>query len=124
VSSAFTQNSFRFAFSRLLAFLALSYNDPRRMSDIQNLRLVRWERIRRQGIWHFVFVRWVLGAGLPGSIIIIIFDRVTRKDEALAWYLMLGLCLVVGIFWGLAMWFVTMWMYSRALKIRLAGPKS
>ena len=86
------------------------------MSEIQQLRLARWERIKRGGIWRFVFLRGVLGWGLPMGIIGIIFERVSRKEEAFAWYLILGLCLMGGFVWGLAMWFVTRWSYSRSLK--------
>jgi hypothetical protein len=60
--------------------------------------------------------RGVLGWGITVGIIGNIFERVSRKEEALAWYLILGLCLVAGFVWGLAMWFVTMRSYSRALK--------
>jgi hypothetical protein len=86
------------------------------MSDIQQFRLARWERIKRGGMWRFVILRGVLGWGLTMGIIGIIFERVSRKEEAFAWYLILGLCLVGGCVWGLAMWFLTMWSYSRALK--------
>ena len=88
------------------------------MSDIRQLRLARWERIKQRGIWHFVFFRGVLGWGLPMSIIGIIFEHVSRKEDALPWYFILGICLVGGFVWGLAMWFVTMRSYSRALNSR------
>jgi hypothetical protein len=86
------------------------------MSNIQQLRLARWERIKQGGIWRFVFLRGVLGWGLAMGIIGIIFEQVSRQSEACAWYLILGLCLAGGFVWGLGMWFVTMWSYSRALK--------
>jgi hypothetical protein len=86
------------------------------MSDFQQLRLARWERIKQGGIWRFVLLRGVLGWGLTVGIIGIIFEQVSRKSEAFAWYLILGLCLVGGFVWGLAMWFVTMRSYSRAQK--------
>jgi len=88
------------------------------MSDIRQLRLARWERIKQRGIWHFVFVRGVLGWGLPMSLVGIIFDHVSRKEEALPWYFILGICLVGGVLWGFAMWFVTMQIYARALNSR------
>ena len=87
------------------------------MSDIQQLRLARWERIKQAGIWRFIFFRRVLGWGVPMSIFGIIFEHVSRKEEAIEWYLMLGLCLLGGFVWGLGMWFVTMRIYSRALKL-------
>jgi hypothetical protein len=87
-----------------------------RMSEIRQLRLARWERIKQGGIWRFVLLRGVLGWGLPMGIIGIIFEHVSRKEEAFAWYLILGLCLIGGFIWGLAVWLVTMRSYSRALK--------
>lgn len=86
------------------------------MSDKQQLRLVRWERIKQGGIWHFVFLRGVLGWGLTMGIIGIIFEHVSRKEEAFPWYFILGLFLVGGFVWGLATWFVSMRIYSRAPK--------
>jgi hypothetical protein len=81
-------------------------------------RLARWERIKQGGIWRFVFLRGVLGFGLFLGIIGIIFEQVSRKEEAAPWYFILGLCLAAGFCWGFAMWFVTMRIYSRALKAR------
>ena len=52
------------------------------------------------------------------GVIGVIFELVSRKAEAFPWYLMLGLFLAGGFIWGLAMWFVTMWSYSRALESR------
>ena len=86
------------------------------MSDIRQLRLARWERIKQRGIWHFVFFRGVLAWGLSMGIIGIIFEHVSRKEEAFPWYFILGLCLVAGFVWGLATWFVSMKIYSRAPK--------
>ena len=64
------------------------------MSDIRQLRLARWERIKQGGIWRFVLLRGVFGWGLAMSVIGIIFELVSRKEEALPWYLILGLFLV------------------------------
>ena len=86
------------------------------MSEIQELRLPRWERIKQAGIWRFVFFRGVLGWGVPMGIFGLIFEHVSHKEEVFALYLTLGLCLLGGFAWGLAMWFVTMRIYSRALK--------
>jgi hypothetical protein len=88
------------------------------MSDIRQLRLARWERIKQRGIWYFVFFRGVLGWGISMSIIGIIFVHVLRDEEALPWYFILGMCMIAGFFWGLATWFVIMRSYSRALKPR------
>ena len=78
-------------------------------------RLARWEKIKQGGIWRFVFLRGVLGWGLPMGIFGIIFEHVSRKEEAAPWYFVIGICLLGGFFWGLAMWFVTIRIYSRAL---------
>lgn len=86
------------------------------MSDLRQLRLARWKRIEQRGIWHFAFIRGVLGWGVFMSIFGIIFERISWEAEALSWYFIVGICLVVGFFWGLAMWFVMMRIYSRALK--------
>ncbi len=86
------------------------------MSDTRQLRSARWERIRQRGIWRFVLLRGVLAWGLSMSIIGIIFEHVSRKEEAFPWYFILGLCLVAGFVWGLATWFVSMRIYSRAPK--------
>ena len=86
------------------------------MSDKQQLRLARWERIRQRGIWRFVLLRGVLGWGLTMGIIGIIFERVSWKDEAFPWYFILGLFLFAGFLWGLGTWFLSMRIYSRAPK--------
>ena len=88
------------------------------MSDIRQLRLARWEKIKQCGFWRFVLFRGVLGWGLCTGVIAMIFELVSRKAEAFPWYLILGLFLVGGFVWGLAMWYVTMWSYSRALRAR------
>jgi len=88
------------------------------MSDIRQLRLARWEKIKQCGFWRFVLFRGVLGWGLCTGVIGVIFELGSRKAEAFPWYLILGLFLVGGFVWGLAMWYVTMWSYSRALKGR------
>jgi len=46
----------------------------------------------------------------------VVFEHVSRKEDALPWYFILGLCQMGGFFWGLALWYVTMRIYSRALK--------
>ena len=86
------------------------------MSDTRQLRLARWERIKQGGIWRFVLLWGALVWGLPMGIIGIIFEQVSRKEEAFPWYFILGLCLAGGFVFGLAMWFLTMRSYSRALK--------
>jgi hypothetical protein len=81
------------------------------MSDIRHLRLAKWERIKQGGIWRFVLLRGVLGWGLSMGVIGIIFEIVSRKTEALPWYLILGLFLVCGFVWGVATWFLSIWWY-------------
>ena len=90
----------------------------RLMSDIRQLRLARWESIRQGGIWRFVLLRGVLGWGIPMGVIGVVFELVSSKAEALPWYLIFGLSLAGGFVWGFATWFVTMWIYTRALKSR------
>jgi hypothetical protein len=86
------------------------------MSDKQQLRLARWERIKQRGIWRFVLLQGVLGWGLAMGIIGIIFEHVSRGAEAFPWYFILGLFLVGGFVWGLATWFLSMRIYSRPPK--------
>jgi len=86
------------------------------MSDTKQARSVRWEQIKRRGIWRFVFLRGVLGWGLACGIIAIIFEVLSRKEEALPWYLVLGLFLPGGFIWGLATWFVSDRACSRQSK--------
>ena len=88
----------------------------KRMSDKRQLRLARWERTKEGGILRFVLLRGVLGWGLAMGIIGIIFEHVSRMEEAFPWYFILGLFLVGGFLWGLATWFVSMRIYSRAPK--------
>jgi uncharacterized BrkB/YihY/UPF0761 family membrane protein len=79
-------------------------------------RQARWEKIKQGGIWRFVLLRGVLGWGLTCGIIGVVFELASRGAEAFPWYVILGLFLVGGAVWGLATWFVTMWIYSRAPK--------
>ena len=79
-------------------------------------RVARWEKIQQGGLWRFVLLRGMLGWGLPMGIVGNIFEHVSRKEEAFPWYFILGLFLAGGLIWGIAMWFVTMRSYSRALK--------
>ena len=79
-------------------------------------RLVRYERLKQVGIWRFVFLRGVLGWGLGCGVLGVVFEHLSRKAEAIPWYLILGLFLAGGFVWGLATWFVMMWSYSRALE--------
>ena len=88
----------------------------RRMSDIRQFRCARLEKMKQRGFWRFVFLRGVLGWGLTMGVIGIIFENVSRKEEAFPWYFVLGLFLFAGFIWGLAMWFVSMRIYSRAPK--------
>jgi hypothetical protein len=88
------------------------------MSDIRQLRLARWEKIKQGGFWRFVLLRGVLGWGLTMGVIGIIFELVSRRAEAFPWYLILGLFLIAEFVWGIATWFLSIWCYSRALKSR------
>lgn len=86
------------------------------MSDIRQLRLARWEKIKQGGIWRFVLLRGMIGWGLTCGLIMVFFELALRKAEAFPWYLLMGLFVIGGFVWGLAMWHVTMWSYSRAQK--------
>jgi hypothetical protein len=86
------------------------------MSELRQLRLARRERIKQRGIWRFAFFKGVLGFGLSMGIITFFLTHVSRKPVALPWYSVFGACLVAGFGWGLAMYFFTMWSYSRTLK--------
>lgn len=77
-------------------------------------RMARWEKIKQGGVWRFVLLRGVLGWGLSMGIIGILFEHVAWKKEALSWYFIVGTCLIAGSFWGLATWFLSMRIYSRA----------
>ena len=79
-------------------------------------RLQRWEKIKQGGLWPFVLLRGVIGWGLTMGIIGIIFEHVSRKEEAFPWYFILGLFMAGGFVWGLATWFISMRIYSRAPK--------
>lgn len=79
-------------------------------------RLARWEKIKEGGVCRFVLLRGVLGFGLPMGIIGIIFEHLTWGKQALPWYLVVALCLIVGSGWGLAMWFACMRINSRTPK--------
>jgi hypothetical protein len=86
------------------------------MSDARHFGFARWERIKQGGFWRFVLLRGVLAFGLSMGVVGIIFEHVSRKEEAFPWYFVLGLFLVAGFVWGVATWFVSMRVYSRAPK--------
>ena len=92
------------------------------MAETQKLRLVKWKKIEQGGMLRFVFLRGALGWGLPMGIIGMIFENALRKDEALAWYFILELCLVGGILWGLATWFISVRLYSKSSDASLSQP--
>jgi hypothetical protein len=92
------------------------------MSDIRQLRLARWERIKQCGFWRFILTRGIFGYGLPGGILFSVFDLCSSKPLPFPWYLsvplILGLWLIGGLVFGVLMWFITMRSYSRALKAK------
>src|ERR1043166_6871017 len=84
--------------------------DVRRMSDIRQLKLQRWERIKRGGVWRFVLRRGVLGWGLSFwilfSMLFFVSSQlflVSREPLPFPWYLSLplslGCCLCGGFVW-------------------------
>jgi hypothetical protein len=87
-----------------------------RLSDARQLNLAKLERIKQGGFWRFVLLRGVLAWGLPMGVVFIIFEHVSRKEEAFAWYFILTLCLAGGFVCGVATWCVFLWICSRAPK--------
>jgi hypothetical protein len=83
------------------------------VSKIQELRLQRWERIRKGGIIKFMLIR-----SLGWIVLMCISELVMYAlgEPRLAWYWMVPAVLFAGLLWGLARWFVIMWFYARAQK--------
>lgn len=49
------------------------------MNDIRQIRLARWERIKKSRIWRFVLLRGVLGWGLSMGIVSIFLSMCLEK---------------------------------------------
>ena len=92
------------------------------MSDLRQLRLARWERIKQRGMARFVLVYGVLIWGVGFGIIFSLAHLLSSEPLPLPWYcfvpLFFGLSLLGGIFVGLCLWLAVMWNYSRALKAK------
>jgi len=83
------------------------------MSRFQELRLQRWERIRKGGIVKFLLIRSI---GWIVLMCISEFVMYALGEPRLAWYWMASAVLTIGLLWQLAMWFVIMRFYARAKK--------
>ena len=72
------------------------------MRPIKELRLQRWERIRKGGIVKFILIR-----GLGWIFLMCISELVMRAlgQPRLVWYWMAPAVLFVGLSWDLARWF-------------------
>jgi hypothetical protein len=83
------------------------------MSRFQELRLQRWERVRKGGMLKFMLIR-----GLGWIVLMCISELVMRAlgEPRLVSYQMVPAILFLGLLWELANWFVTMWLYARAHK--------
>jgi hypothetical protein len=79
------------------------------MSDIRQLRLARWERIKKAGMLRFVLTRGLTFGVLFGVVVFIL-------PPPAPWYILVLLCCAAGLVWGTAMWFFTMWEYGQARK--------
>jgi hypothetical protein len=81
------------------------------MNRIQELRLQRWERIRKGGIVKFILIR-----GLGWIVLVCISELVMHAlgQPQVVWYWMVPAVLFFGLLWYIAKWFVIMWFYARA----------
>src|ERR1700722_2188923 len=81
------------------------------MRKIKEIRLQRWERIRKGGIVKFILIR-----GLGWIVLVCISELVMHAlgQPELVWYWMVPVVLVAGLLWNVAMWFVIMELYARA----------
>src|ERR1035437_380160 len=81
-------------------------------------RLAHYEKVKQGGFWRFVFLRGVLGWGLScgvGMSILALVGVLPLPGQRLRFLpVVIGIFMVGGLVWGLAMWFFTMWQYSRA----------
>jgi hypothetical protein len=85
------------------------------MKSIQELRLQRWERIRKGGIVKFILIR-----GLGWIVLMCIAELVMYAlgQPRLAWYWMVPAVLFTGLLWDMTRWFVIMRLYARAQKAK------
>ena len=80
------------------------------MTKIEGLRMKRWERIERGGIFRFVILK-----GSAWSICVAAIGYAFTTIP-MAWYCFVPSVWFVGLIWGLVMWFVTMGCYAREKK--------
>lgn len=79
------------------------------MQHKSQLRLERWEKIKRNGMPRFVLKNGAMFALLFGCYVLFMNPEVLN-----AWQVVLPLIFVGGLIWGMAMWFVNMWLYCHA----------
>ena len=88
------------------------------MSDIHQLRIARWVRIRQRGPWRFALVQgtFMYGGLLWIAFAITAWSRYTLQD----WLRFVGIAAigaaVGGFLFGILMYFLTMWTYHRYKK--------
>lgn len=85
------------------------------MSRFQELRLQRWERIRKGGIVKFILIR-----GLGWIVLMCISELVMYAlgQPRLVWYWMVPAVLFTGLSLDLTRWFIIMRLYARAQKAK------
>jgi hypothetical protein len=90
------------------------------MSNIQELRMQRWERIQKAGMIRFILIRG-LSFGLLFGIAILIIPP-SSNHRLPAWYILVPVFCLAGLAWGSGMWFVTMGEYNRAKRSQNRNP--
>ena len=88
------------------------------VSNIHELRLARWERIRQRGPLRFALIQGVL---LYGGLLWLSFAVIAWSRYSFAeWTHFIGIAavgaLVGGFLFGILMYFFTMWTYHRYKK--------
>jgi uncharacterized membrane protein YdjX (TVP38/TMEM64 family) len=79
---------------------------------MENLRIARWEKIKKEGVVKFVLKHGLLFAGLFSCFIFFL------SKPPVPIYILIILILVGGLLYGVFMWFITMWQYSKTLTKR------
>jgi hypothetical protein len=85
------------------------------VSNIHELRLARWERIRQRGLWRFALVRGVLfyGGFLWLGFSVIAWSRYSFTAWIHFVVIMAPLAMLAGLGYGVTMYFVTIRIYRR-----------
>jgi len=77
-------------------------------SNIQQLRMQRWERIQKAGKVRFILIRGLPFGFLLGAITYLI------SPPPLPLFLLVSIYTLAGLAWGAWMWTFMMWEYKRA----------